>query len=547
MNTAFETLPEGYFSFEDVQEYRKLANKVPKNGTICEIGVFKGRSLCSIADIILSNNITVYAVDTFKGTPGEHSEEEVRGMQQTFLDNLHKYGLEEHVIVICMDSISASKKISDKIIDLLFIDADHSKEAVISDIRNWLPKVKRFGIVAGHDLHFEGVEAALKELKMIYWLNPVPQKSSVWNINKKKLMKDNGEVVAYICTKDRYHNLYVAIMAVLGQTQKPEGLIIFDDSKHTFDLRTSSEWDALFYLLDHSGIIWHYIYTGGVGQVRNHNKAIDMCLSEFLWRIDDDTIPQNDVLKKLYSHISVDEEVGAVGGKILTHKIGFPVLKCSSYIADIHRMPNLQLATDAESVYKNVEHLHCSFIYKRDTGVRYNDKLSEVGHREETLFSYGLYKADYKLIVDLSAVTLHTKSPMGGIRSQEYNKDESMFMHDEDIFLSEIGEDIIKKKILAKETNLVILDNAIGDHYVFKQVMPNIIKARGRITLAVCYPEVFEEYIQPNEHVQIISIEDARSIVESMKMTMSAFNIYAYMQNNKWTKSLAEAYEALYL
>jgi hypothetical protein len=35
--------------------------------------------------------------------------------------------------------------------DLVFIDADHSREACYADCRTWLPKVKPGGILCGHD------------------------------------------------------------------------------------------------------------------------------------------------------------------------------------------------------------------------------------------------------------------------------------------------------------------------------------------------------------------------------------------------------------
>jgi hypothetical protein len=64
-------LPEGWFSPEDIKEYRRLVSRIPVGGTLCELGVWKGRSLCSVADIIKARDIHVYAVDTFEGTTNE--------------------------------------------------------------------------------------------------------------------------------------------------------------------------------------------------------------------------------------------------------------------------------------------------------------------------------------------------------------------------------------------------------------------------------------------------------------------------------------------
>jgi hypothetical protein len=49
------------------------------------------------------------------------------------------------------DSISASNLIKDNSIDYIYIDGDHSEQAVLADIEAWYPKVKDGGVLAGHD------------------------------------------------------------------------------------------------------------------------------------------------------------------------------------------------------------------------------------------------------------------------------------------------------------------------------------------------------------------------------------------------------------
>ena len=50
-----------------------------------------------------------------------------------------------------MTSEEAVKHFGDHSLDFVFIDANHSYEAVRGDIRFWWPKVKPGGICAGHD------------------------------------------------------------------------------------------------------------------------------------------------------------------------------------------------------------------------------------------------------------------------------------------------------------------------------------------------------------------------------------------------------------
>lgn len=160
--TEKRELPKGWFHVGDIKQYRSLAEQVPDNGTIVELGVWKGRSLCSIADIIKAKNLTVYAVDTFKGSinePEEHSEAKKIDLQKEFEDNMKNFGINAKVYAMTTDE--ASKKIDEKF-DLIFIDAEHTFEAVSKDIQNWMPKCK--GIIAGHDYEVKGIELAVNEV-----------------------------------------------------------------------------------------------------------------------------------------------------------------------------------------------------------------------------------------------------------------------------------------------------------------------------------------------------------------------------------------------
>ena len=111
---------------------------------IVELGCYRGRSL---AAMMLSNpKARIYGVDSFgdmthRGYKGATEEETRR--------NLASLGLSVAGIY-AMDTSLASQEFQGGI-DLLHIDAGHSKEEVRADIDNWIPKMVPGGAVCFHD------------------------------------------------------------------------------------------------------------------------------------------------------------------------------------------------------------------------------------------------------------------------------------------------------------------------------------------------------------------------------------------------------------
>jgi len=71
------------------------------------------------------------------------------------------FGMYNNINTIEDYSINAVKQFSDNYIDFLFIDGDHSYDAVVKDIECYLPKMKKNGIMAGHDIVKDDVKKAV--------------------------------------------------------------------------------------------------------------------------------------------------------------------------------------------------------------------------------------------------------------------------------------------------------------------------------------------------------------------------------------------------
>lgn len=319
-----------------------------------------------------------------------------------------------------------------------------------------------------------------------------------------------NRVLCSISTRGRYDTtLSLSIQAVINQTKKVDKLVIFDDNDEPLDLREIQLYEYLFNIMNLKGIAWEVVFGKKQGQHHNHQMANQMGY-EWVWRVDDDCVPESNVLETLFSYIN--SSVGAVGGSVLTPPFA-PVGNSTGKIENLDTEANLQW--DYIKEYKQVDHLHCSFLYR--AGVfDYNLKLSRVAHREETLFTYGLKQKGYEICIVPNAVTWHLKNKHGGIRTEQY----SLFEHDEQIFRNILG---------LKDKTIVVLDCGLGDHIVFKKVLADI---KNPIVFS-CWPEIIP----------------GKSIAEAVHMLgdITRFNIYEKMDKWKWTDSLENAFRKLYL
>jgi len=321
-----------------------------------------------------------------------------------------------------------------------------------------------------------------------------------------------NSVLCSIATRGRYYTtLPLVLQAVINQTKLPDKVIIFDDNDEPQDMRNEFIYQNLFEQMTIKGITWEVQFAEKKGQHYIHQKA-NLMDYDWVWRVDDDCVPEPTVLNQLYTYATQVPNIGAVGGSILTPPLR--QVNATGKIKYIDVEPNIQW--DFIKEIKEVEHLHCSFLY-RAGAYDFNLGLSRVAHREETLFTFGLHKRGYKLLTVPNANSWHMKNPEGGIRAETKKE---MFDHDEQIFRNYISH---------SGSTIVVLNGGLGDHIVFSHILPEI---HNPIVFG-CYPEIVK----------------SRSIAEAQHLfgSLDEWNIYAKMDQWNWTDSLENAYRKLYL
>ena len=80
-----------------------------------------------------------------------HSQEELDPIKTAMLSYVLRDPQGWRVNFILQHSIVAAKLFDDLYFDYVYIDGDHSLEAVMNDMVAWFPKVRDGGVLAGHD------------------------------------------------------------------------------------------------------------------------------------------------------------------------------------------------------------------------------------------------------------------------------------------------------------------------------------------------------------------------------------------------------------
>ena len=140
-------------------ELEWLYDKAKTMESVVEIGSFKGRSTFVLASGCNGGIGKAYAVDPFTGmaAPSDFAG------KPTFEDFIKNCGHFKNLTVVKKTSLeAAAMDVIPPEVDMVFIDGDHSYEAVMEDLKTWTPRAKK--LLCGHDLtdpNYPGVQAAL--------------------------------------------------------------------------------------------------------------------------------------------------------------------------------------------------------------------------------------------------------------------------------------------------------------------------------------------------------------------------------------------------
>lgn len=96
--------------------------------------------------------------------------------------NLKPFQILGRVVWLYHPSAESCDLVGSESYDFVFIDAEHTFAACYTDCRLWAPKVRKGGLLAGHDLHLDVVKEAVNKFAEGRTVYHVPFLADIWFI-----------------------------------------------------------------------------------------------------------------------------------------------------------------------------------------------------------------------------------------------------------------------------------------------------------------------------------------------------------------------------
>ncbi len=274
-----------------------------KDCIVCEIGSFAGIS----SELFAINVKKLYCIDNWDINQ-IYGSDLIRIAENHFDNMIKNYN---NIIKIKKKSEDTFSNFPDEYFDLVYIDGSHEYNDVKNDILNWLPKVKRDGIISGHD-YYDDVKKAVDEI--FNNINIKTYSDSSWVVKIKDYKKQKNTIehsykdipkknikidkIGFITpTNKRYDELKRCINSVLSQKyQNFEHLICSDG----YDKKT----EDIIKNYNNNRIKYYYTEISNDYGSNQRNYLIQLIDSDYVVFLDDDNYIYPNYIKEILNNIS---------------------------------------------------------------------------------------------------------------------------------------------------------------------------------------------------------------------------------------------------
>ena len=236
---------QGWFDFENI--YKRAIERATDGALFVEVGAWRGSSTGFMANAIKRSGkeIGFHAVDTWRGSNEEYHRHAVAqaggDLFPEFWENMQRLEVQELVRPMQMHSVDAARHFERESIDFCYIDASHDYQSVRNDIRAWLPKIKRKGVIAGHDIDRVSVKAAIQdaipwsqveEIGSSWWWEKEGTTAGTWKRREEMRFQHPSHLVCIPCvTNEDLLDRTVRSVLIGGAN-----VAVFDTSEHGLNL-----------------------------------------------------------------------------------------------------------------------------------------------------------------------------------------------------------------------------------------------------------------------------------------------------------------------
>lgn len=124
-----------------------------------ELGLYQATSFCTMLQVC-DNVDELIGVDKWEpyednigGGNFVRDQKQIEFIRNTAMNFIHWSGCSERATILEMDTIEAASKYEDESMDFVFFDSHLNQAQLEAEMDAWFPKIKKGGLVMGHDYH----------------------------------------------------------------------------------------------------------------------------------------------------------------------------------------------------------------------------------------------------------------------------------------------------------------------------------------------------------------------------------------------------------
>jgi len=241
------------------------------------------------------------------------------------------------------------------------------------------------------------------------------------------------KITVLVTTCDRYETtLPLCLLSIINQTKLPQRIILVDDSK----IKKFYSYQILKHIITickFKNIVFDYYHGESKGMVPAIKLGLEKINDGWVYKIDDDNVLEPNVFEFLCEDIT--DKVGAIGGIFIDKNSIEEYERTEFYnrMEDIFFNLNIQMIANQSCKIKQVEHLYSNYFFRKGIEELHPENLNPSGHREDTIFTYSIFKKGYQIIVNPKAKIYHLdiENEDGNriYRGEQENKNELIFLN----------------------------------------------------------------------------------------------------------------------